>query len=192
MTDNRSATMERLAEDAKPFLWTQALFITRKVEDAEDLLQETLMNACKGFEGFDLDTNFRAWAARIMINTNINKIRRRAVNTLPLDDVNLNCCWNDSPHVSDTDDPERVFFHNYISDGVMALFQTLPKKHRIAFALFHFNGYTYEEISSAIDIPVGTVKSRIFRARQTLSETAIGMSIPQAARQTETITNRIA
>ncbi|MFA6448991.1 MAG: sigma-70 family RNA polymerase sigma factor [bacterium] len=172
--------IERLAENEKEFLWSQALYITNRTEDAEDLLQETLMKACKGFEGFKHDSNFRAWTRKIMVNTHINRVRRQASNALSIEDYPLdryNVFVNDPSHVSYIDDPEKVFFHNHIREEILNLFYSLPEKYKFVFTLFHFEGYSYEEISKSLKMPVGTVKSRIYRARQYLSEKIRDMSI---------------
>lgn len=173
MNEERGGEMECLFENEKSFLWTQALRIAKQAEDAEDLMQETLMKACKSFATFKRDTNFRAWARKIMLNAHINKVRRKTADTLPLEDTILSV-ENDNcgafHAASDFDDPEKVFFHNNISEGVMELFYSLPDEYRTVFSLFHFNGCSYEDISRALNIPVGTVKSRICRARRGLSE----------------------
>lgn len=177
MLEKLSGDMEKLIESEKAFLWSQALWITRKTEDAEDLFQDTVMKACKGFDRFKRDTNFRAWAKKIMINTHINKMRRKMLNTLPFEDVYCNrdnIFIKDFPQASDMVDPENVFFQNHISEEIMWHFHALPEEYRNVFSLFHFNGYTYAEISSAVKIPVGTVKSRIHRARQYLKESVLG------------------
>ena len=171
--DNRGNEMEKLMESEKGFLWSQALRITGKTEDAEDLFQDTMMKAFKGFNRFKRDTNFRAWARKIMINTHINNTRQKMPGTISLDDSYLNyenTFSLTSPRVSETNYPARVFFHNHINGNVMELFYSLPEENKLVFALFHFEGYSYNEISKALNIPAGTVKSRIHRARQYLSE----------------------
>lgn len=173
MIEERVEEMEKLIENEKGFLWSQAMRITGKPEDAEDLYQDTLMRACRGFESFECESNFRAWAKKIMINTHLNKIKRKAAHTLPLDDFTFNrdhLFFNGNFKVMKTDDPEKVFFHNHISEEIMELFYSMPDEYRIVFSLYHFDGYTYEEISRAMRIPEGTVKSRIYRARRHMTE----------------------
>ena len=174
--------VERLIKSEKNFLWSQAMYITGKTEDAEDLFQDTVMKACKSFDSFKRDTNFRAWARRIMINTHLNTLRLKTSNTLPYEDSYYNrdkIFLKGLPRASNMDDPQNVFFHNHISEGIMWHFYSLPEEYRTVFSLFHFSGYTYAEISSAVKIPVGTVKSRIHRARQSLKESVL--SDPYAA-----------
>lgn len=174
MTEQRIEEMERLFESEKNVLCAMALNITGKPEDAEDLLQDTLMKAYRGFDSFERDSNFRAWARRIMINTHLNTTMRKMPHTLPLDSFSFNQSHvflnEPSCRPAKTDNPEKVFFHNHISCEIMELFYSMPQEYRIVFSLFHFDGYTYEEISRALRIPVGTVKSRIFRARRCMTE----------------------
>lgn len=172
MLEERCQEMERLADGEKSFLWTQALRITGKTEDAEDLLQETLLKVYKGFNGFSIDTNFRAWARKIMVNTHINSSRKQAFHTAALEDdrLALYSVFTDGPaHVSGTDDPERVFFHNHLGEEGVRLLLSLPEIYRTAFLMFHFCDFTYAEISKVVKAPVGTVKSRIHRARMMMA-----------------------
>lgn len=173
MVEERGKDMESFIESEKKFLWSQALYITGKTEDAEDLLQETLMKAFKGFSDFNRDTNFRAWARKIMINTHINKEKHRTTKTQPMEDSYLNrenVFLDDPPNASCMDNPEYNFFQNHINEEIMEAFDSLPEKYKSVFSLFHFNGYRYDEISRTVNVPVGTVKSKIHRARQYLTE----------------------
>lgn len=165
--------IERLIERDKPYLLNQAMYITGKTEDAEDLLQETLMKACLGFNSFKQDSNFRAWSKKIMINAHMNQVRRGPSNILPLADSYLKreqIIMNNISNVSYINDPEETFFHNYISEEILEPFILLPDKYKIVFSLFHFSGYPYDVISRVVNVPLGTVKSRIYRAKQYLTE----------------------
>ena len=176
MSEQLSSDIESLIESEKTFLWSQALWITRKTEDAEDLFQDTIMKVCKSYDSFKRDTNFRAWARKIMINTHINRMRLKMLDTMPYEDFNCNQNKNSSKgllRASNMDDPENVFFHNHISEKIMWHFYSLPEEYKTVFSLFHFNEYTYAEISRVVKIPVGTVKSRIHRARQCLKNSVL-------------------
>lgn len=174
--------MEMLLENEKSFLWSRALYMTGRTEDAEDLLQDTIMKACRGFGTFKRDTNFRAWANRIMVNTHINKTRQKMKSTVSLDDpdvIHKNVFINEIYRFADMNNPENVFFQDHINEKILDLLYTLPEEHRTIFTLFHFEGYTYKEISRAVNMPLGTVKSRIHRARLHLSEKARDLSITE-------------
>ena len=178
-TQMEKIPVEEMIDKEKSFLWSQAMVLTRRSEDAEDLFQDTLMKACSGYEHFKPDTNFRAWARKIMINTHINKLRRKDSGTIFIDDISsgeydrtiYNMPYD--PMASNTDSPEKIFFQNHIDEKIMQVIHSLPQEFQQVFKLYHFEGYTYEDISRALGIPVGTVKSRIFRARQCLYD-AIG------------------
>ena len=169
MRENRIREMEALIENDKSFLLAQARYIARRPEDAEDLFQETVMKACKHFDHFEPDSNFRAWARKIMLNTHINKRKKKTARPLPLDALHPDltmAAFTEFSEASCMDNPESVFFRNHISEELMQHFYNLPEEYKTAFSLFHFNGYTYDEVSAALGVPVGTVKSRIHRARQ--------------------------
>jgi len=173
MTEAFREDVEKLIDKEKTYLWSRALQIASNAEDAEDLLQETLLKACEGYGGFAPDTNFRAWTSRIMINTHINKVKRRKEQEISFDDRKHDkskLALKVARRISHMDSPDTVFFHNHINEEIMRRYYSLPEMYRLVFSMFHFNGYTYSEISSAMKIPTGTVKSRIHRAKERLSE----------------------
>ncbi|MBI5915956.1 MAG: sigma-70 family RNA polymerase sigma factor [Bacteroidetes bacterium] len=138
--------------------------LTNNVEDAKDLIQETALRAYNNKEKFETGTNFRAWVTTIMRNTFINiyrKKKNRATTSEPADSyvfVNENHAVDNSAHSN---------MMMLELDGIM---KTLDNIYRKPFLLF-FEGYKYEEIAENMNLPIGTVKSRIFFARQKLMET---------------------
>ncbi len=138
--------------------------LTNNVEDAKDLIQETALRAYNNKEKFETGTNFKAWVTTIMRNTFINiyrKKKNRATSSEPADSyvfVNENHAVDNSAHSNMT---------MVELDGMM---HTLDNIYRTPFQLF-FEGYKYEEIAENMNLPIGTVKSRIFFARQKLMET---------------------
>jgi RNA polymerase sigma-70 factor, ECF subfamily len=168
--------MQSFIEREKKFLWSRAMGLTHKPEDAEDLYQETLMKIYQGWKSFDPETNFRAWAGRIMLNTHINNSTRRRESmscdfSSGICDGVINASADRSDdELSFSDSPERIFFFHHIDKTVQEAFYSLPDSFRIPFALFHFEGYLYEDISKMLSLPIGTVKSRIFRARRMLRD----------------------
>jgi RNA polymerase sigma-70 factor, ECF subfamily len=168
--------MQRFVEKEKKFLWSRAMGLTHKPEDAEDLFQDTLLKIYKGWNSFDPETNFRAWAGRIMLNTHINNATRRR-ESMSCDFSSGLCdgAINNSIERADedssySDNPEKIFFFNHIEGQLQKVLYSLPDSFRIPFALFHFEGYLYEDISKMLSLPIGTVKSRIFRARRMLRD----------------------
>ncbi len=138
--------------------------LTNNVEDAKDLIQETAMRAYNNKEKFETGTNFKAWVTTIMRNTFINiyrKKKNRATTSEPSDSyvfVNENHAVDNSAH------------SNMTMVELNGIMHTLDNIYRTPFQLF-FEGYKYEEIAENMNLPIGTVKSRIFFARQKLMET---------------------
>ena len=170
-------TMEAVEfiEKEKGFLWSRAMGLTRKSEDAEDLFQDTMVKIYQGWASFEPGTNFRAWAGRIMLNTHLNNVARNHEKVTY--DFATSATDNAYYHSSGEEEaisyavsPEKIFFMNHIDGHVMESLYTLPDEFRKPFSLFHFEGYAYEEIAEMLKLPIGTIKSRIFRARKTLKE----------------------
>ncbi len=141
-----------------------ALKLTADNEDAEDLLQETFLKALRYKDKFREKTNLKAWLYTIMKNTFINNYRRKVRQRTIMDNTDdhffVNSTKQQSPIM-----PDSVYRHQEILKTVNAL----NDECRIPFQL-HFEGYKYKEIAEQLDMPIGTVKSRIFLARKKLTE----------------------
>ncbi len=155
-------------------LWSQAVSLTRNIQDAEDLYQETLLKGYNYWDKFELGTNFKAWMSRIMINTHINNVNK---NKRKMEcDFSDGECENIIYHavaesaVHYAENPEKVFMETHIDNGIERMLYSLPDSFRMPFSLFHFEGYLYEEVAKILDLPIGTVKSRIFRARKMMKD----------------------
>jgi RNA polymerase sigma-70 factor (ECF subfamily) len=135
---------------------------------AEDLVQEALLKAYRAWDDFQLGTNCRAWLMTILRNTFINDFRRqqRRPQTVDFEDVADRSVFTE---VKDTD-PVGGFFDRIIDDEVIAAIDDLPDEFRIAVVLSDLEGLSYQEVAEIMNIPVGTVKSRLFRARKRLQE----------------------
>ena len=140
-----------------------ALKLTSDMDDAEDLLQETFLKALKYKDKFQEQTNLKSWLYTIMKNTFINNyrrnVRKRSIMTSSDDKEYL----IPAPNYSAVS-PESHFNHKEISKTV----DSLSDDCRIPF-LMHNEGYKYKEIAEDLNLPIGTVKSRIFLARQRLT-----------------------
>ena len=144
----------------------------RDAMEAEDVAQEAFIKAYRALPGFRGDSAFYTWLYRIVINTAKNTLvsaKRR-----PLD-YNL-----DSPdseqsgllsRLTDGETPEQLLLSDEIRRTVEAVMSELPEELRTAIVLRELDGLSYEEIASAVDCPVGTVRSRIFRAREAIDKT---------------------
>ncbi len=147
-------------------LYRTGLRLTRKKEDTEDLLQETLLKAMRGFHQLADHSKMRAWLFQILVNTfyNNEKSRKR---DLPIVDVEL----NEDLVMSSLDvpqyDPLEVF-GNFLSDEVARALDHLSTDFRIVLLLFDVEGLRYEEIAEICHCSKGTVASRLYRAREIL------------------------
>ena len=164
-----------LAMEHMPSLYSAALRMTRNAADAEDLVQETYLRAFRGFGGFEEGTNLKAWLYRILTNTFINRYRAK----------------KRRPEETDFDDVEDFYLYRRIGgleearatrsaeDELMDLFpeaevkgalESLPENFRLPVLLADVEGFSYKEIAEILDIPIGTVMSRLHRGRKALQK----------------------
>ena len=135
---------------------------------AEDLVQDALLKAYRAWANFELGTNCRAWLMTILRNTFINEFRREQRRPAPVEftGVEERSVFEDLAKV----DPEGLFFDQIVDDEVVAAIDALPDEFRIAVVLSDLEGLSYQEVAEIMGIPVGTVKSRLFRARKRLQQ----------------------
>lgn len=174
----RMADPSTFADDAMPFmdaLYTAALRMTRNSADAEDLVQETYLRAFRGYGRFEEGTNLRAWLYRILTNTFINSYRSK----------------QRRPDESDLADVEDLYLYrrlgglessqrgrsaedelmDLVTDGeVKAAVEALPERFRMPVLLADIEGFAYKEIAEILDVPIGTVMSRLHRGRKALQK----------------------
>jgi len=151
-------------------IFRAALGMTGSEMEAEDLAQETFLRAYKFFEKFEDGTNCKAWLFKIMTNLFINKYNRRKSRpvTVCFDDVEdfyLNPQIDSIDYLSNIDCGSDWIFENLLDDDIRRLLQELPEDFRITVVLCDIQGFSYEETARITDSKIGTVKSRLFRAR---------------------------
>jgi len=139
-----------------------ALSLTSNSDEADDLLQETMLKALTYRKKFTPNTNFKAWVYTIMKNTFINNYRR-SVKSNQIMDRSKELHYLNTPQYSGFASPESVYAVNDMEQGI----NTLEDDYRVPFEM-HKKGFKYKEIAEELQIPIGTVKSRIFLARQKL------------------------
>jgi RNA polymerase sigma-70 factor (ECF subfamily) len=149
-------------------LYNVALRLTANAQDAEDLVQDTVTKAYRAWDTYEPGTNCRAWLVTIMRNTFINQFRRRSrqpsqVQYEAVQDISV------FEQVQDRD-PEGSFFHHIVDDEVKRAIQELPEEFRMPVVLSDVEGLSYAEIAEILGLPVGTVKSRLFRGRRRLQQ----------------------
>ena len=165
------ADQATFADDAMPLmsgLYSAAMRMTRNAADAEDLVQETYLKAYRAYDRFEAGTNLKAWMYRILTNTYINAYRKK----------------QRRPDESDIDDVEDLYLYRRIGgaegatlgrsaeDELMEMFgedevkvalEDLPDHYRMPIILADVEGFAYKEIAEILDVPIGTVMSRLHR-----------------------------
>ncbi|MFN8279332.1 MAG: sigma-70 family RNA polymerase sigma factor [Saprospiraceae bacterium] len=140
-------------------------------EDAEDLVQETYLKAFKFMDKFEEGTNAKAWLFKIMKNAYINDYRKRSKRPAKVDyEEIVGYHDGDDAQLSSFYDLREDIFDNVMGDEVTAAIEALPEEFRTVIFLCDIEDFTYEEISKILDVPIGTVRSRLFRARNMLKE----------------------
>jgi RNA polymerase sigma-70 factor (ECF subfamily) len=159
-----SETFEELAMPHFERLYNFACWLTHDRQEAEDLVQETYAKALKGFSSFQPGTNFRAWIYKILRNTFLtSRTGLKATATVPLD---LEGDEKVLPVVSET--PESILLQRSDGQLVQQEMEGLPVPYREILLLCEVEEMSYQEISSTLAIPMGTVMSRLSRARKAL------------------------
>ncbi len=169
------ATFAELATPYMSALYAAALRMTRNPSDAEDLVQETYLRAYRGFEGFREGTNLKAWLYRILTNTFINQYRakRRRPEQVDLDDVEDFFIYKRLGGLEAADaerTPETEVLESIPDSDVKAALESIPEQFRMAVILADIEGFSYKEIAEILDVPIGTVMSRIHRGRRQLQQ----------------------
>jgi RNA polymerase sigma-70 factor, ECF subfamily len=156
-------------------LYSAALRMTRNPADAEDLVQETYLKAYRGFGGFEEGTNLKAWLYRILTNTYINiyRAKQRRPTESELDEVEDLYLYRrlgglEAARASRSAEDELL--DRLTEAEVKAAVEDLPEAFRLAVLLADVEGFSYKEIAEILDIPIGTVMSRLHRGRKGLEK----------------------
>lgn len=152
-------------------LYGSALRLTRDARDAEDLVQETVMRAYTFFDKFEEGTNAKAWLFRILTNTFINQYRRtRKAKTF--DDEQERGSVKAQLISTQADeraaDPETHLVNQLVAEDVLRALDKLPLDFRMVVVLTDVQEFSYKDTAEILDIPIGTVMSRLFRGRKQL------------------------
>lgn len=178
------ADKKTFAEDAMPFapqLLGTALRMTRNRADAEDLVQDTMLKAFKSYESFQTGTNLRAWLFRILTNTFINsynskKVRPKEEELGDLPDLAL------YRHIEQMNDKlkgrsaEDTVFDLFTDDEVRTALEDLPETYLFPILLADIQEFSYQEIADILDVPIGTVMSRLHRGRRALQKALVAFA----------------
>jgi RNA polymerase sigma-70 factor (ECF subfamily) len=147
--------------------------LTRNAEDAEDLVQETYLKAYKYYDKFQEGTNFKAWLFKILKNTFINSYRKKQLEPVKSDFADIEETFE--TQVSDevtnrSKDPEEELLEDVLDEDVQRALEDLPDDYRMAVILADLEGFSYKEIAEILEVPLGTVMSRLYRGRKLLEE----------------------
>ena len=163
---------ERFERDALPILpslYGAAMRMTRNPSDAEDLIQETFLRAYRGFRGFTEGTNLKAWLYRILTNTFINSYRKRQREPVTVLEDEIPDWYLYGTEQSEASAETEVLDRMPDADVKEAL-DALPEQFRMAVWLADVEGFSYKEIAEILDVPIGTVMSRLHRGRKALEK----------------------
>lgn len=174
--DARRERFERMVEEVFPSLYSVALRLTRDRDEAQDLAQEATVRGYEAFDRFD-GRNFKNWMLRILTNLYINRYRKRQRTgpTTSLDDEETHF----EPVAAAEEAPDRQVFDGMLSGEVEAALAEVPDVFRVAVVLSDIEGLSYDEIAEALQIPVGTVRSRIARGRAALRNRLMAFAVEQ-------------
>ncbi|HPG40762.1 MAG TPA: sigma-70 family RNA polymerase sigma factor [bacterium] len=169
---------EKVSLQYMDILYSSALRLTKNSAEAEDLVQDTYLRAYRFFDKFLEGTNFKAWIFRIMTNTFINKYRKKARSPqqVELDKVSFFIEDEREEHDHRTVNVyEKDTYHELFDDEINTALDRLSKNFKQIIVLADVEGLTYREIAEKANIPLGTVMSRLFRARRMLQKSLYGV-----------------
>jgi len=174
-SDEKRASFEREALVHLDSLYRVALRLTRNPSDADDLVQETMLKAYRSWHQYQPGTNAKGWLLTILRHAFINEYRRKARHpeTTNLDAIEPFAVFDDVQE----DDPQGKFFDQIVDDEVLRAIDELPEQFREAVVLSDVEGLSYEEVARVLEVPIGTVKSRLFRARRLLQGKLYGYAV---------------
>jgi len=167
---------KEFTELTKPYmksLKNTAFRLARNEEESEDLLQEALYKAYRGFGSYTPNTNFRAWIFKILVNTYLTHYRKKVKQPQKVSygEVEEFYLYQNSDNYSDYHSNSPADVHGEIfGDEIKETLDKMPYYFRLVVTLYDIEGFSYKEISKMINIPVGTVMSRLNRGRNLLRQ----------------------
>jgi len=174
--DNNELLYKAFYEEAVPHLdplYATALRLTKNENDAEDLVQETMLKAFRYFEKYEKGTNCKAWLFKIMTNTFINRYRKNQKRKEFLVDEDFRPLQERAeaparnPFIDQVEEEEQMYFKLF-GDEVKQALEEIPVDFRMVVLLADLQDFAYKEIAEIMDCPIGTVMSRLYRGRRML------------------------
>ena len=168
LTAPRSERPARFDEEAlaqMDALFSFAFKLTKVREDAEDLVNDTMLRAFQRWRQFQMGSNIRAWLFTILYHAFVSRKRRVDAREVPMPETEDG--FNPLEPVAD-EHPEATFYDSFIDEDVVRAIAELPEEYRSALVMSDVHGLRYAEIARVLGVPEGTVKSRLFRGRRLL------------------------
>src|SRR5438046_3532929 len=172
---DKRASFEREALVHLDSLYRVALRLTGNAAEADDLVQETMLKAYRAWHQYERGTNAKGWLLTILRHAFINEYRRRTRHpeTVDLDAIEPFSVLEELPDAA----PQGTFFDRIVDDEVLRAIDELPEQFRETVVLRDVEGLSYEEIARVLEVPVGTVKSRLFLGRRMLQGKLYGCGL---------------
>lgn len=171
---SKSRDSEKFERQFMPYveaLNTFAFHLCYNHEDAADLVQETYLKAFRFMDKFEEGTNAKAWLFKIMKNAYINDYRKNASRPSKVDYEEIVAYHDgDDDQLSSFYDLREDIFDKMMGDEVTSAINAIPEEFKTVIFLCDIEDFTYEEISKILEVPIGTVRSRLFRARNMLKD----------------------
>lgn len=172
LTKEEVRKQEDFEEEIIPHLdavYNFALRLTSDPNDAEDLVQDTIVKAYRFFSSYEKGTNAKAWLFRILKNSYINNYRKKSKQPNQVDYDEVATFYETiRAERTDTSDLEDRMFRDLVDDDISNALEELPEDFRTVVLLCDVEGFTYEEIANMLDVPIGTIRSRLHRGRNLL------------------------
>lgn len=172
LTKEEIQKQEDFEEEIIPHLdamYNFALRLTSDPSDAEDLVQDTIVKAFRFFSSYEKGTNAKAWLFRILKNSYINNYRKQSKQPNQVDYDEVSEFYETiRADRTDTSDLEDKMFRELVDDDISQALEELPEDFRTVVLLCDVEGFTYEEIANMLDVPIGTIRSRLHRGRNLL------------------------
>ena len=175
MPESEAEKSRRFEQEALPHLdalYNTALRMTQNPSDAEDLVQETFLKAHRFWDRYQAGTNCKAWLFKILTNTRINQYIKKSKQPghVNFEDVEPILAQRERFAVDRATKGDMAVFADLLHDEVKVALEAIPDEFRTVLVLSVIEGFAYKEIAQILEIPIGTVMSRLFRGRKLLQK----------------------
>lgn len=169
---NESKKQQEFNNEVIPHLdamYNFAVRLTTDANDAEDLVQDAIVKAYRFFDSYEKGTNAKAWLFRILKNSYINNYRKQSKQPNHVDYDEVSTFYETvRDETTDTSDLENIMYRELMDDDMTNALAQIPEDFRTVVLLCDVEGFTYEEIANMLDVPIGTIRSRLHRGRNLL------------------------